>query len=144
MALKITIKPTECKKYIIFNVLEKAYPKMKTTLSFKLVVVSLLALASSPALAAKSHQASVIAQVKQTAEQEKLIASPACTDYLYTANAEQGMDRVNVMEKHGGHCGGDPQIQHRLFSVYVDQQTHQMLSDVADPTDGTLSLLSPP
>lgn len=114
------------------------------TLSLKHIILGTLALASTQVFAASPHQNSVISQVKKTAEQEKLITSPACTDYLFKANAEEGMDLVNVMEKHGGRCGGDPQIQHRLFSVYVDQKTHQMLSDVKDPAEGTLSLLSPP
>ncbi|MFZ4833979.1 hypothetical protein [Rouxiella sp. Mn2063] len=79
--------------------------------------------------------------MKKTVEQEKLTIDPKCTDYLFTANAEAGLDLVDVVEKHGGECGGSPEIQHRLFSVYVDQVTHQMLSDKDDPANGTLSLL---
>ncbi|WP_082804113.1 MULTISPECIES: hypothetical protein [unclassified Erwinia] len=85
----------------------------------------------------------VVKQVKTTVEKEKLVSDPSCTDYLFTKDAEKGMDLVDVMEKHGGKCIGDPQVQHRLFSVYVDQKTKQMLSDRDDPEDGNLSLLQP-
>lgn len=117
---------------------------MNTTLSYRCIILTLLTLTATPVLAANNHQNNVISQVRKTVEQEKLVSSPACTDYLFQANTEQGMDLVYVMEKHGGHCGGDPQTHPRLFNVYVDQKTHQMLSDVKDPADGTLSLLSPP
>lgn len=83
----------------------------------------------------------VVQLVKKTLEQKKLLASPECTDYLYIPDNEPGIDVVNVVEKHGGDCPGDPQIQHRLFSVFVDQKTHKMESDINDPEDGTLSRL---
>ncbi|PWW11401.1 hypothetical protein [Mangrovibacter plantisponsor] len=89
-----------------------------------------------------NEEGSVISQVKHTVETEKLITNPECTEYLFTANAEPGVDLVDVMEKHGGKCGLDPQVQHRLFSVYVDQKTHQMATDDGDP-EGNLKLLPP-
>jgi len=108
---------------------------LKYSLFFLLVVIS------QPGFSSQLSQNTVISQVKKTIEQEKLTADPKCTDYLFTANAESGLDLVDVVEKHGGECGGSPEIQHRLFSVYVDQVTHQMLSDKDDPANGTLSLL---
>ncbi len=85
----------------------------------------------------------VVQLVKTTVEKEKLVSNPVCTEYLFTPDAEEGLDRVDVMEKHGGKCGLDPQIQHRLFSVLIDQKTHQMLSDKDDLENGTMALLPP-
>lgn len=107
----------------------------------KFITFFILLLTGVQSFAAQTSQSSVISQVKKTVEQEKLTIDPKCTDYLFTANAEAGLDLVDVVEKHGGECGGSPEIQHRLFSVYVDQVTHQMLSDKDDPANGTLSLL---
>ena len=115
-----------------------ANSKMKGYLAASLLLVTGCASATtSPTVN------SVIKQVKSTVEKEKLVSDPACTDYLFTKDAEKGMDLVDVMEKQGGTCPGDPQVQHRLFSVYVDQKTHQMVSDKDDPKNGNLSLLQP-
>ncbi|EAQ8939996.1 hypothetical protein D8T17_23200 [Salmonella enterica] len=80
-------------------------------------------------------------QVKKILEQNKLLDDPKCTDYTYIPDYEPGVDAVDVMEKHGGNCPGDPQIQHRLFSVFVDQKTHAMESDIDmnDQVNGTRS-----
>lgn len=72
---------------------------------------------------------------------EKTPRISECTDYLYIPDNEPGIDVVNVVEKHGGNCPGDPQTQPRLFSVSVDKRTHKMQSDINDPEDGTLSPL---
>lgn len=85
----------------------------------------------------------VVLQVKKTVESQKLITQPACVNYLLTKDAGPGVDLVDVVEKHGGACSGDPETQPRLFSVYVDQKTKQMMSDKDDPVDGNLSLLEP-
>ncbi len=85
----------------------------------------------------------VVLQVKKTVESQKLTVQPACVNYLLTKDAEPGLDLVDVVEKHGGVCPGDPQVHHRLFSVYVDQKTKQMASDKDDPENGTLTVLQP-
>lgn len=85
----------------------------------------------------------VVLQVEKTVESQKIITQPACVNYLLTKDAEPGIDLVNVVEKHGGACPGDPETQPRLFSVYVDQKTKQMMSDKDDPVEGNLSLLEP-
>lgn len=77
--------------------------------------------------------------VKQIVEEKKLLASPLspeCVDYVYLPDNEPGMDSVNVIEKHGGNCPGDPQILHRLFTVDVNKKTHEMSSDINSPEDG--------
>ncbi|MBF7996398.1 hypothetical protein [Rahnella laticis] len=82
--------------------------------------------------------------VKKTVEHENLVSDIHCVDYSLTKNIEQGVDLVNILEKHGGKCGGDPQAQHRIFSVYVDQKTHEMASDKDDMSgDGNLTPLLP-
>ncbi|HBV38872.1 MAG TPA: hypothetical protein DEF05_04055 [Erwinia sp.] len=108
-----------------------------------LLLVSLLAVAGCATATPEPVSNPVIMQVKTTVEKEKLVTNPACTDYLLTKSAQPGVDLVEVMEKHGGACPGDAQVQHRLFSVYVDQKTKQMASDKDDPEEGNLKLLSP-
>ncbi|WP_240116278.1 hypothetical protein [Erwinia endophytica] len=90
---------------------------------------------------APAAPANVVHQVQRITEKEKLVTDPACVEYLQMKDGEPGLTRVDVMEKHGGKCPGDIQIRHRLFSVYVDNKTHQMLSDKDDPEEGTFSLL---
>ncbi|WP_419727788.1 hypothetical protein [Lichenicola sp.] len=68
---------------------------------------------------------------------------PACLQYFVTRNSDPGIDRVDVSARHDRACGGDPQVDEHLFSVYVDQTTHQMASDAADPVNGTLKALPP-
>jgi hypothetical protein len=82
---------------------------------------------------------------KKILEQKKLLVSPECTDYLYIPDNEPGIDVVSVVEKHGGNCPGDPQVQHRLFSVSVDKKTHKMESDIDmdDQVNGTRSAFPP-
>lgn len=84
----------------------------------------------------------IVQLVRKTLEEKKLLISPECTDYLYIPDNEPGVDVVDVVEKHGGSCPGDPQTQPRLFSVSVDKKTHKMESDINDPEGGTLSPLS--
>ncbi|MGE9551083.1 hypothetical protein ACQPT2_07670 [Erwinia amylovora] len=90
---------------------------------------------------APAPPANVTRQVQRVVGKEKLITNPACVEYVQSKDGEPGLTRVDVMEKHGGKCPGDIQIRHRLFSVFVDDKTHQMLSDKDDPEEGTFSLL---
>ncbi|RJT46505.1 hypothetical protein [Rahnella woolbedingensis] len=86
----------------------------------------------------------VISLVKMTVEQENLVRDVKCTDYFLTKNIEAGIDLVDVLEKHGGKCKGDPETHPRIFSVYVSQKTHEMASDKDDLTgDGILKPLLP-
>ncbi|MCX8959408.1 hypothetical protein [Erwinia psidii] len=107
------------------------------------LMVSLLLVAGFTGATPSASINPVVKQVRMTVEKEKLVSNPDCTDYLFTQNAGKDMDLVDVMEKHGGQCPGDVQVQHRLFSVYVDQKTKQMVSDKDDPQNGNLSLLPP-
>lgn len=77
--------------------------------------------------------------VKNTLEQKKLLSSPTCTDYINTPDFEPDVDSVDVIEKHGGGCPGDPQVQHRLFTVNVNKKTHEMTSDINDPGEPEFS-----
>lgn len=88
--------------------------------------------------------ADAIAQVKKTVEQEKLVGRLECVDYVYSGKASHYIDIIDVVEKHGGACGGDPGVAPRIFSVYVDLESHQMASDKDSIADGTLSVLPAP
>ncbi|MEW5290794.1 hypothetical protein ABW286_16690 [Erwinia papayae] len=107
------------------------------------LIASLLLMSFWTGATSASDLNPVVKQVKMTVETGKMVSNSGCTDYLFTHNVEKGKDLVDVMEKHGGDCPGDVPLQHRLFSVYVDQKTKQMLSDKDDPESGNLSLLPP-
>ncbi len=110
-----------------------------------LVSIAIVSL-STRAIAQIPHETDpVVNQVKQTVEQEKLVPDSQCIDYFLTRNIKPGVDLVDILEKHDVKCGGDPQTHPRLFSVYVDQKTHRMASDVNDTSgDGELKMLYPP
>ncbi|WP_413530612.1 hypothetical protein [Rahnella inusitata] len=74
----------------------------------------------------------VISLVKITVEKNNLVSDAKCTDYFLTKNIEAGIDLVDLLEKHGGDCKGDPETHPRIFSVYVSQKTHEMASDKDD------------
>lgn len=86
---------------------------------------------------------SSLLQVEEVIKAHKLVPNAACVNYLLTKNAEPGVDLVDIVEKHGGDCPGDPETQPRLFSVYVDQKSKQMISDKDDPVEGNFTLLLP-
>lgn len=92
---------------------------------------------------ANNTSASAVTQVENTVEKNSLVPDAACVSYLLTEDAEPGLDLVDIVEKHGGDCPGDPETQPRLFSVYVDQKTKQMISDKDDPVEGNFTLLQP-
>lgn len=79
--------------------------------------------------------------VKSAIVRNKLVTHPECLDFLFTRNINPGLDQVEVLEHHDLACGGDPQVEHRLFEVLVDQKTHRMTSDAADPINGTMKVL---
>lgn len=107
----------------------------------KSIFITLLSYMALTANAFSAELPPIMQLVKKTLEEKKLLVSPECTDYLYIPDNEPGVDVVNVVEKHGGSCSGDPQTQPRLFSVSVGKKTHKMKSDINDPEDGTLSPL---
>lgn len=90
-----------------------------------------------------SEKLSPIAQrVKRIVELHKLVREPECVDYVYIPDSEPGIDVVDIVEKHGGLCSGDPQTAPRIFSVYVDKGTYKMESDIDmdDQLNGTRSI----
>lgn len=111
----------------------------------KIIYITLLGYVLLSAKAFSTELPLISQLVKKILEHEKLISSPECTDYFYIPDYEPGIDAVDVMEKHGGICPGDPQVQHRLFSVFVDKKTHKMESDIDmdDQVNGTRSEFPP-
>jgi len=41
----------------------------------------------------------------------------------------EGKRIIDVREKHGGSCGGDPNVSPRLFSIGIEQSTGVIWSD---------------
>lgn len=107
----------------------------------KSISITLLACIVLTAKAFSTELPPIVQLVKKALEEKRLIVFPECTDYLYIPDNEPGVDVINVVEKHGGKCPGDPQTQPRLFSVSVDKTTHKMESDINDPEEGVFSPL---
>ncbi|EHM5999258.1 hypothetical protein ACN3YA_000640 [Salmonella enterica subsp. enterica serovar Putten] len=84
----------------------------------------------------------VAQQVKNIVEKQKLVREPQCVDYVYIPDSEPSIDVVDIVEKHGGSCSGDPQTAPRIFSVFVNKKTHKMESDIDmdDQVNGTRSV----
>lgn len=112
----------------------------------KLILLTLISTTVGRCIARENIELDpVISLVKITVEQEHLVPNVKCTDYFLTKNIERGLDLVDVLEKHGGLCKGDPETHPRIFSVYVSQKTHEMASDKDDPAGvGPLKPLFPP
>ena len=104
-----------------------------------LCVVLMLALAAAAPVGGSDAQ--LVGLVKAAIARDKLAARPNCLDFVVTRGVDPGVDQVEVMEHHDAACGGDPQAQHRLFEVLVDQKTHRMASDAGDPVDGTMKVI---
>ena len=85
----------------------------------------------------------LVSKVSAAIQDNHLGKRIGCLQYYITRNSDPGIDRVDVSARHDAACGGDPQLDEHLFSVYVDRKTHQMASDAADPVDGTLKVLAP-
>ena len=81
------------------------------------------------------------ALVRSAVVKHGLVRHPECVDLDVGRDVSPGVDQVEVLERHDRRCGGDPQVRHRLFEVLVDQKTHRMATDAADPVDGTMKLL---
>ncbi|MDI3361893.1 hypothetical protein QQF21_03190 [Lelliottia sp. V89_10] len=105
----------------------------------KLIATTLLACAILSTNVFSAQLPPVAQKVKNIAEKNKLLYSPECTDYLYMPDSEPGIDSVIVVEKHEGRCPGDPGTQPRLFTVNIDQKTHEMTSDINDPAEPEFS-----
>jgi len=116
----------------------------KRGVGINLFFLCLFSLHSSGLMAKESSANEMVALVKQTVEKERLVDKPECTDYHFMGNVAPYIDQVNVVEKHGGVCGGDPEVSPRLFSVYVDVTSHKMATDKDDPIDGKLTPLPQP
>ena len=106
------------------------------------VLAAMLSFARIPNAQAVTDDALVV-QVKNALMHHNLAPRPKCLEYRVARNSNPGVDRVDVSAKHDQACGGDPSLDEHLFSVYIDQKTHQMGTDAADPAGGTLKLLEP-
>ncbi len=61
--------------------------------------------------------------------------APECLSYIHYPSDQQGYV-VDVHELHDAHCGGDPNVSPRLFTVEVDRMSGRMETDAADPAAG--------
>lgn len=76
------------------------------------------------------NQNDLIARAKQATIKYKLTTRPAeCLIYEVNEKRHEGKIIVDVREKHGGNCGGDPSTSPRAFSVAFDEKTNGVWSD---------------
>ncbi|HEV7775572.1 MAG TPA: hypothetical protein VGO76_01835 [Luteibacter sp.] len=61
--------------------------------------------------------------------------APECLSFIHYASDQQGYV-VDVHELHDAHCGGDPNVAPRLFTVEVDRMSGRLETDAADPAAG--------
>ena len=95
---------------------------------------------SSAPSSADANEDAAVAKVVAAIQQHHLTSlSPDCLDYLIGDEDAQGIV-VDVHEKHDGHCGGDPDVSPRLFSIRV-ASNGQLTSDAQDPANGRMTPL---
>ena len=80
----------------------------------------------------------LVEQVRHAITRHRLVERPDCLAYLIARNIKPGIDQVEVRELQWGTCVGSPGTEPRLFEVWVNQRTHVMTADAADPAEGTL------
>lgn len=69
-------------------------------------------------------------QAKQIVAKYKLSKLPlTCLEFDTLDKIFEGKRIIDVREKHGGSCGGDPDISPRLFSIGIEQSTGAIWSD---------------
>ncbi len=105
--------------------------------------LGLLAMLQTASAAARITDDALVLQVRAALVHHHLAPRPQCLLYRVTRNSEAGIDRVDVSAKHDVACGGDPALDEHLFSVFIDQKTHQMGTDAGDRAGGTLKVLPP-
>lgn len=75
-------------------------------------------------------QSDFIAKAKQATIKYELTTRPIeCLIYEVLDKKNKGKIVVDVREKHGGKCGGDPSTSPRAFSVAFDESTGKVWSD---------------
>lgn len=78
---------------------------------------------------------SVIEIARSTVVQHRMAKRPDCLAYTLAdaGDAQSHVALVDVRERHGGSCGGDPAIQRHLFFVRVDPRSGAIWTDAAEP-----------
>ncbi len=72
----------------------------------------------------------LINQAKKIVTKYKLSELPLiCLKFDVLEKLFEGKRIIDVREKHGGSCGGDPNISPRLFSIGIEQSTGVIWSD---------------
>lgn len=95
------------------------------------VAMALLGMQScSRSDANQTSQQKIITKAKQaTVKYDLTTRSMDCLIYEVQENKFEGKIMVDVREKHGGKCGGDPSTSPRAFSIGFDETTGEIWSD---------------
>ena len=96
-----------------------------------LITTSLVFLsACSNADVEMDNNSPVISKAKKVIKDFNLTTtSISCLKFNLLDEKSDGKVIVDVREKHGGRCGGDPQTSPRLFSIGFDESTGEIWSD---------------
>ena len=71
-----------------------------------------------------------VKSAKQVTIKYKLTSRPMeCLIYKMADKKYEGKIIVDVREKHGGQCGGDPATSPRAFSIAFDEKNKEVWSD---------------
>ncbi len=83
----------------------------------------------------------LINQAREIVTKYKLSELPLmCLKFDVLEELFEGKRIIDVREKHGGSCGGDPDTSPRLFSIGIEQSTGAIWSD-AESMSGQLERL---
>ncbi len=112
------------------------------------VAVSAILLYSQPALSTDQHADAVVApQLSQATDDSSKIdqvrkaivrnhltsLKSQCLLFDVDSN-DPDATFVDVRERHGGQCGGDPSVEPRLFTIRIDRKTGKMSTDARSDT----------
>lgn len=105
-------------------------------------LLAVVLLAAQPAAAANPAEARIAAVAERAIDSHRLTALPRACRSLDVEPSGRGRWEVEVRERHGGTCGGDPATAPRLFAIrIVERGSARTLYSDAQTLDGTFERL---
>ncbi len=83
-------------------------------------LVLIFAIVASPAAAQD-----VFDRAERIIEQHRLLTPKArrCSTLVLRDDSDDRIGKIGVYEKHDKQCGGDPDVEHRLFDLEIEMKT---------------------
>ena len=84
-----------------------------------------LLLPASLAIAAPARAMDALDRAERTIKEHHLLSPKAqrCSTLVLREDSDERTAKVGVYEVHDKTCGGDPEIEHRLFDLEIDLKT---------------------